>query len=222
MPPTTTSPPAENAPDWETLARSVVYIWVDYCGGSTWSGSGTIVLDGGYVLTNAHVVADDYGNFCDMWIYAANSASETPLWFADGRAIPAAYDPVADLAVIKLVDMSGFPTRAIGRDPIEIRNIELGVGDEIKVLGYPGLGGETITMTSGEISGWLPDAGGDFYKSSARSGPGVSGGAAFDAITGEYVGTPSAGTTDVVGEALVLIRPSSYALSLLQAALQAG
>jgi S1-C subfamily serine protease len=157
-----------------------------------------------------------------MWIYAANSASETPLWFANGRAIPAAYDPVADLAVIKLVDMSGFPTRAIGRDPIEIRNIELGFGDEIKVLGYPGLGGETITITSGEISGWFPDAGGDFYKSSARSGPGVSGGAAFDAITGEYVGTPSAGSTHVVGEALVLIRPSSYALSLLQAALQAG
>ena len=219
---TTTSPPAENAPDWETLARSVVYIWVDYCGGRTSRGSGTIVLDGGYVLTNAHVVADDYGNFCDMWIYAANSASETPLWFANGRAIPAAYDPVADLAVIQLVDMNGFPTRAIGRDPIEIRNIELGFGDEIKVLGYPGLGGETITMTSGEISGWLPDAGGDFYKSSARSGPGVSGGAAFDAITGEYVGTPSAGSTDVVGEALVLIRPSSYALSLLQAAEQAG
>ena len=120
------------------------------------------------------------------------------------------------------MDMNGFPTRAVGRDPIEIRNIELGLGDEIKVLGYPGLGGQTITMSGGEISGWLYDDGGDFYKSSARTGPGVSGGAAFNATTGEYVGTPSAGSTQVVGEALVLIRPSNHALSLLQAAEQAG
>ncbi len=219
---TTTSPPAENAPDWETLARSVVYIWVDYCGGYTWSGSGTIVLDGGYVLTNAHVVADDYGNFCDMSIYAADSASEIPLWFADGRVIPAAYNSVVDLAVIKLVDMNGFPTRAIGRDPIEIRNIELGLGDEIKVLGYPGMGGDMITMTSGEQSGWFAGQGGDFYKTSAKGGPGVSGGAAFDAHTGEFVGVPTAGTIVDSGDTLGLIRPNSYIFQLLVAAEQSG
>ena len=147
----------------------------------------------------------------------ADSASEPPDWIADARVIPEAYDSDVDLAVIQLVDIVGQPTLSAGRDPIEIKDIGLGLGDEIKVLGYPGLGGDTITMTGGEISGWL----GDYYKSSARSGPGVSGGAAFDSTTGEYVGTPSGGSSTDVGEALVLVRPSSYALPLLQAAQQA-
>ena len=218
LPPTTMSMPASSGgSSWEDLARSVVLLYVDNCGGFAWTGSGTVVLDGGYVLTNAHVVADDAGNFCDLWIYAADSASEPPDWIADARVIPEAYDSDVDLAVIQLVDIDGQPTLAAGRDPIEIRDIDLGLGEEIKVLGYPGLGGDTITMTGGEISGWL----GDYYKSSARSGPGVSGGAAFDATTGEYVGTPSGGSSTDVGEALVLVRPSSYALPLLQAAQQA-
>ena len=192
------------------------------CGGFSWSGSGSVVLDGGYVLTNAHVVADDAGNFCDLWIYAADSAAESPDRIADARVIPEAYDSDLDLAVVQLFNFDGLPTIATGRDPIEIRNVVLGLGDEIKVLGYPGLGGDTITMTGGEISGWMSNAGRIFYKSSARSGPGVSGGAAFDTTTGKYVGTPTGGSTGDVGEALVLILPSNFALPLLQAAQQAG
>ena len=176
------------------------------------------MLDGSYVLTNVHVVDEAANGLCSLWIEAADSSSEFPRYISEARLIPEAYDPLVDLAVIRLVGFDGLPTRATGRDPIEIGNNELGLGDEIKVLGFPQIGGVRITMTGGEISGWF----GDYYKSSARSGPGVSGGAALDATTGEYVGTPSAGSTQDVGEALVLIRPSSDALPLLQAALQAG
>ena len=224
QPPTTTpTSGSSTVPDWEALSRSVVSIHVYHCGGSSWSGSGTIVLDGSYILTNAHVVADDAGNFCDLLILASYSASELPDWIADARVIPEAYDSDLDLAVLRLVDINGQPFLATGRDPVEIKDVVLGLGDEIKVLGYPGLGGDTITMTGGEISGWTSDAGRNFYKSSARSGPGISGGAAFDTTTGEYVGTPTGGirTSGDVGEALVLIRPSSSALPLLQAAQQA-
>ena len=221
-PPTTTpTSGSPTGPEWEALARSVVFIYVDDCGGYSWTGSGTIVLDGGYVFTNAHVVADDADNFCHLMILAADSASELPNWIADARVIPEAYDFDVDLAVLRLVDADGQPVLAAGRSPVEIKNLQLGLGDEIKVLGYPGLGGDTITMTGGEISGWMSDDGRTFYKSSARSGPGISGGAAFGAATGEYAGTPTGGTTDDVGEALVLIRRSSYALPLLQAAQQA-
>ena len=89
-------------------------------------------------------------------------------------------------------------------------------------LGPSGMGGDMITMTSGEISGWLPDAGGDFYKTSAKGGPGVSGGAAFDAHTGKFVGVPTAGTIVDSGDTLGLIRPNSYILQLLVAAEQSG
>jgi S1-C subfamily serine protease len=204
------------------LARSVVEVYFDDCGGYIGNGSGTIVLDGSYVLTNAHVVADDYGNFCDLWIYAADSASETPHWIANGRVIPAAYDPNVDLAVIRLVDLGGVPTFAVGRDPINIKNIEIGLGDEIKVLGYPSMGGNKITMTSGEHSGWWEGSGGEFYKTSAKAGPGVSGGAAFNANTGEFVGVPTAGTIVDSGDTLGLIRPNSYIFQYLQIAKNAG
>ena len=182
-----------------------------------WSSITAVVLDGGHILTNAHVVNDDYGNFCEMSVFAADSSSEVPEWIANARVIPEAYDSVVDLAVVRLVDLAGNPTRVTGRNPIEVTNRELGLGDEVRVLGYPGLGGETITLSGGEISGRLDE----FYKSSARTGPGVSGGAAFDAITGDYVGTPTAGTSFDVGEAHLLIRPSMYALALLQAAQRA-
>jgi S1-C subfamily serine protease len=204
------------------LARSVVEVYFDNCGGYLGNGSGTIVLDGSYVLTNAHVVADDYGNFCDLWIYAADSASETPHWIANGRVIPAAYDPNIDLAVLRLVDEHGAPTVAAGRDPIEIKDIDLGLGDNLKILGYPSMGGGKITMTSGEHSGWYDGAFGELYKTSAKIGPGVSGGATFDASTGEFVGVPTFVTVEDIGDVLGLIRPNKFILQYLEIANNAG
>ncbi|MBT7606739.1 MAG: trypsin-like peptidase domain-containing protein [Actinobacteria bacterium] len=204
------------------MARSVAYVEVVSCGGESWSGSGTIVLDGGYLLTNAHVVADDYGRFCEMWVFAANSASEVPEWIANARVIPEAYDPVLDLAVVRLVDMSGNPTNVSGRDPITVANIELGLGDEIKVLGYPAMGGQRISITSGEVSGWWMGDGTEYYKSSAKGGPGVSGGAAFDANTGAFIGVPTAGTVVDFGDTLGLIRANEFILQYLDIARNSG
>jgi len=219
---TTTSAPLPGGPDWEELARSVVELYFDDCGGYFGNGSGTIVLDGSYVLTNAHVITDDYGNFCEMWVFAADSASEIPEWIADARVIPEAYDPVLDLAVLRLVDMSGNPAYPYGRDPVTVANIELGLGDEIKILGYPGMGGQRITITSGEISGWWTGDGTEYYKSSAKIGPGVSGGAAFDSNTGEFIGVPSALTSVDLGDTLGLIRANKFILQYLEIARNSG
>ena len=200
-----------------------MYVWVENCGGQTWTGSGTIVLDGGYLLTNAHVAFDAYGNPCNtIWLYATDSAQEVPEWFANAEVVPGAYNRTLDIAVLQLIDMSGRPTHAYGRDPIEIKNIELSLGDEIKVLGYPGMGGQRITITSGEISGWWTGDGTEYYKSSAKGGPGVSGGAAFDANTGEFVGVPSAGTVVDFGDTLGLIRANKFILQYLEIAKNAG
>ena len=157
-----------------------------------------------------------------MWVFAADSASEIPEWIADARVIPAAYDPILDLAVLRLVDMSGNPTYAPGRNPIEVKNIELGWGDEIRILGYPAMGGQRITITSGEISGWWTGDGTEYYKSSAKGGPGESGGAAFDANTGEFIGVPSAGTVVDAGDTLGLIRANKFILQYLELARNSG
>ncbi|MDP6482004.1 MAG: serine protease [Acidimicrobiales bacterium] len=157
-----------------------------------------------------------------MWVFAADSASEIPEWIADARVIPAAYDPILDLAVLRLVDMSGNPTYAPGRNPIEVKNIELGWGDEIRILGYPAMGGQRITITSGEISGWWTGDGTEYYKSSAKSGPGVSGGAAFDSNTGDFIGVPTLVTLEEVGDQLGMIRANKFILQYLEIARNSG
>ena len=209
--------------DWALLTRSVVYVEAPDCG---WGGSGTIVLDGGHVLTNAHVALTETGGLCELEIYAAESPNEDPEWIASARIVEEGIDTEHDLAVIRLVDRQGRPTTAAGRAPVRIGDRELELGEEIKVLGFPGMGGIKITITPGEQSGWWSGSGGDwagdFYKTSAKMGPGVSGGAAFSAVTGDFVGVPTGGSSSVEGEGegdiLGLIRPNRYIIPLLDRA----
>ena len=49
----------------------------------------------------------------------------------------------------------------------------LKLGDDISILGYPSIGGETITLTSGEVSGFTTETGFGiraFIKTSAHGG----------------------------------------------------
>ena len=221
---TTESPSLEPATesidaDWERIARSVVLINVPDCNGESWLGSGTIVLDGSYVLTNHHVSGDKP---CQMEIYAVDSIKDSPVPISYAEIIPNALDQGLDLSVIRLIDEAGRPTKAEGRTPIEIGQGEIDLGTSIKILGFPNMGGDTISMTTGEHSGWmegLDDWTGEFYKTSAKMGPGVSGGAAFEAETGRFIGIPTGGSGDgIEGDILGLVRPSRYALPLLEAA----
>ena len=77
-------------------------------------------------------------------------------------------------------------------------------------------------MTSGEHSGWYDVATGALYKTSAKVGPGASGGATFDASTGEGVGVPTLVTVEDIGDVLGLIRPNKFILQYLDIAVDAG
>jgi hypothetical protein len=102
----------------------------------------------------------------------------------------------------------------------------LDLGSRLKVLGYPGMGGIKITITPGEQAGWWTGEGngwdGEFYKTSAKMGPGVSGGAAFSESSGEFIGVPTGSSSNEdpseTGDILGLIRPSRYAVPLLETA----
>jgi hypothetical protein len=69
----------------------------------------------------------------------------------------------------------------------------LRLGDALTILGYPGIGGETITLTRGEVSGFTSESGrGDrsFIKTSATIAGGNSGGLAAN-TAGELIGVPT-------------------------------
>jgi S1-C subfamily serine protease len=201
-------------PNWDQLARSVVFI--EASGKCDWRGSGTLVLDGSYILTNQHVASDGE---CDLRIGLTTSLDATPSGSYQARVLIS--DADLDLAVLRLVDSAGNPLIVAGHDPVQISYIQPPLGARLATLGYPALGsynaGMTITLTSGTFSG-IDYTDGEFFKTDAKLRGGVSGGAAFN-DRGQFIGVPTGGlieedTGEDVG--INLIRPAKYANDLLE------
>ena len=169
-----------------------------------------MVGDGGYVLTNAHVVHDDYGSPCsDLGVWFTDSFDREPVEGVPAWLVGA--DPVHDLALLRLTER---PARA--REPVEIDPRRLDPGELITVLGYPEDGGWRMTLTQGVYSGVITMDDGDYIKTDADLSEGNSGGAAFDS-SGAFVGVPTGGV-DKVG----LVIPASVAERFLQRTLTAS
>ncbi|MGN6666752.1 MAG: Do family serine endopeptidase [Trinickia sp.] len=128
-------------------------------------GSGVIVSQEGYILTNEHVV---------------DGADEIEVALADGRRTNAkviGVDPETDLAVLK-INMTNLPTITLGRMD------QVRVGDVVLAIGNPFGVGQTVTM--GIISALGRNHLGintfeNFIQTDAPINPGNSGGALIDA-----------------------------------------
>jgi S1-C subfamily serine protease len=177
-----------------------------------WTGSGTVISEDGLILTNAHVVLSDrFYDVVDLMVSITTEQDQppVPLFYADVLQA----DANLDLAVIKVrSDITGGPANfsALGIEPVKIGRAEsLQLGDPIIILGYPGIGGETITLTRGEVSGFTSEApygNRAFIKTSATIAGGNSGGLAATP-QGEIIGVPTqVGSGDLDG-AIVDCRP---------------
>ena len=139
-------------------------------------GSGVIVRQDGYILTNNHVV---------------EKAEEVNVEFSDGRSFKAKVvgtDAPTDLAVLK-IDGQNFQTLNLG-DSDNVR-----VGDVVLALGNPLGIGQTVTM--GIVSAKGRETGGagdgsfeDFIQTDAPINRGNSGGALVN-TSGELIGINS-------------------------------
>ncbi len=154
---------------FEAAERSVVYIETP----SLSTGSG-IVLDGGWIVTNEHVVR----RFPEVMV---GTADGTEL----GNVAVVASDPILDLAVLGPIDDAGLEAISIGSSS------DLRRGDRIFLLGFPDEGSRNPTpaMTSGIVGNFRSIAVGDFpfIQTDAAIGPGQSGGAMLNS-DGELVG----------------------------------
>jgi serine protease Do len=138
-------------------------------------GSG-ILVEGGYILTNNHVI---------------EGASTIYVKFADGRKTKATVvgtDPETDLAVVRVTDIKDLPAAPLG-DSDKAR-----VGEWVLAIGNPF--GLEQTVTAGIISAkgrsGLSAAGlEDFIQTDAAINPGNSGGALVD-LEGKVIGINSA------------------------------
>jgi len=174
------SPPADGsiADVAAALQPSVVQINVDG-GGGAGTGSGFVIREDGYILTNNHVTAN---------------GSDITVTFSDGRIVDATLvgaNPGYDLAVLK-VDETGLPAVTLGSSSA------LEVGDAAIALGSPlGLQG---TVTAGIVSALNRPvtAGGEgelafinAIQTDAAINPGNSGGPLVDG-NGAVIGINSA------------------------------
>lgn len=111
-------------------------------------------------------------------------------------------DPALDVAVVRIVGgwngQDPFrPTPLAG--PLPIPAMELADSDGVRpldyvaVVGYPGVGGRTVTLTEGKIGGYddqNEDGQNDSFKTTASIAPGNSGGLAVNS-EGRQIGIPT-------------------------------
>jgi Do/DeqQ family serine protease len=138
-------------------------------------GSGVIVSQDGYILTNNHVV---------------DNATKIEVELSDRRVVDGKVigtDPASDLAVVK-IDSKGLPVVPIGdSNAMRIGDIVLAVGNPLGV-------GQTVTMgivsAKGRATGTGDGSYEDFLQTDAPINQGNSGGALVN-TAGELVGINS-------------------------------
>ncbi|MCF6147745.1 MAG: PDZ domain-containing protein [Candidatus Kuenenia sp.] len=145
-------------------------------------GSGIIVDEGGYILTNNHVISD----FSPEEITVATYNDEH---YSDIKII--GVDPNTDLAIIK-IDGSGFVPAKFG-NPDEVQ-----VGDWVIAIGNPFGFQQTVSMGIISAKGRthvipfaLPFLYEDFFQTDAAINPGNSGGPLVN-LRGEVIGVNTA------------------------------
>lgn len=188
-------------------------------------GSGVLIHPDGYVLTANHVIHPDLDQDgspdlepSEVTLCLTYSSSELPYCGGVGEIITS--DPAYDLALLRLthiyepttedpttekdfnlITLEEFETKYESDSPFVFLNtlaLEEGVelADEIQILGYPAIGGETITYTRGSVSGFErlhdPETNESYpfmIKTDTTINPGSSGGGSFDS-SGNFLGTP--------------------------------
>jgi pSer/pThr/pTyr-binding forkhead associated (FHA) protein len=209
-------------------------------------GSGSVINEQGYILTNFHVLGNALTNEVDwkdgttkgdlydsheLIVVGMNPTNpeEPPNTFYQCEIVAA--DPDMDLAILHIAAVaspdddpfSAFQQSQWTMNPLPentvfnflpIGNSDLlSMGDPITIIGFPGIGGNTVTQTSGIVAGFLPDSDLNldkgWIKTDAEVNRGNSGGMAIN-IHGELIGVPTLSSLTTGGN-IGYIRPINSA-----------
>lgn len=161
---------ASPASGWNAVAPSVVQVrCVSAAGATRKRGSGFIVGDGYQIVTNQHVVFEDDGRQCPrLRAYLGATFEQGP-----GRHVPLAVvrsSEERDLALLRMdPGRDPLPTLPIAIEPLQ-------AGETLTAIGYPTIGGQTLTLTTGRYSGLIESDGLIWIKTDTPVAPGNSGG----------------------------------------------
>jgi serine protease Do len=196
-------PPASNTSRATLIAATVQIFGVHIKGGDIspfYVGSGSIISSDGLILTNAHVAdpatVGEAAATPDALVIGIVTSEDQPPTYAY-RAEVKAIDGYMDLAVIQItatVKGDRLDPSSLNLPYVPLGNSdEIHVGDHINILGFPAIGGDTITYTSGDVAGFSSEEGlGDraWIKTDATISGGNSGGMGTN-DQGQLIGVPS-------------------------------
>ena len=170
-----------------------INVWGMQVQGSV-SGTGFVISEDGYILTNYHVIEEAYSTGSAINVmFSSESGYDTTEYTAEVIG----FDRNNDVAVIK-IDATGLTAATLGSSD------DLRVGDTVYAVGNP-LGELTYSMTPGIVSATdrviTTDEGtANMFQISAAVNEGNSGGPVYNAY-GQVVGS-SGGSTEGIGFAI--------------------
>ena len=171
-----------------------------YLGERASLGSGVIVSEQGFILTNLHVVDTLFDAF------------DTEVTVSDGRRTPAtviAWDKANDLAVLH-INMDDLAPIAISDDK------QLEVGDIVFAIGYPRNIGQSVSQGIVSALTHNPNSSISIIQTDAAINPGNSGGALID-TNGKLVGLNSSIFSESGNfEGIGFATPASTAVSAME------
>lgn len=203
----------------DVVKDSVVEIMTEYTVQSMWyqyvtggAGSGVIISDDGYIITNNHVICDDSGS---------NVAENITVRLTNGEEYTATAignDVDSDIAVLK-IDAQNLTFAVAGNSD------NLAVGEEVVVVGNP-LGELGGTVTNGIVSATeremeVNGVTMSLIQTNAAVNPGNSGGGMFN-MKGELIGIVNAKSSGTGIEGLGFAIPINEALRINEQLLEYG
>ncbi len=170
------------------------------------SGSGFIISEDGYIVTNCHVIED--GTYISVMLFDETSYDATVV----------GYDTENDVALLK-IDATGLNTVAIGDSD------QIVVGEQVCAIGNP-LGELTFTLTCGHVSALDREINTDgkpinMFQTDAAINPGNSGGPLFD-MAGNVIGITTAKYASDEIEGLGFVIPINDVMKIVNDLVQYG
>ena len=186
-------------------------------------GSGFFAFDGKTIVTNHHVIesvvsdVDGEEDCKEIKILISDSTGLRPDTAAEASVTM--FDEKADLALLKVDFEDDLDIR-----PLEPKKNAEGLGTEVRIYGYPGIGGVSLTVTPGILSGLDETDLVPLFKTDAQIASGNSGGPVVNK-NGQLIGVAVASIIEDIecegdscysGASIGLIIPISNLLKLIE------
>ncbi len=198
---------SRDTPVQKAVKASVFIVMLDEKGDMLGSGSGSILTSDGMILSNFHVVGDLQTKKLNnskglIAIGVLDDPTEPPV--VNYLAQVVQVDPDLDLSVSCIIsDLKNRPLKNVTFPAVPIGDADqLFLGDNITVIGFPGIGfgesGDTpsLTFSKGSVAGFeSKDKVKIWIKTDAATGPGDSGAMVVN-DDGEIIGVHTQGWSD--------------------------